>query len=363
MSGTSLDGVDAVLADCAHAPPKLLAHVYRPFSADLRDSLGSLCSTGPNEIERSGIAARDLAHLYAGVVEEVLQRAGVPRSEVRAIGAHGQTVRHRPLLGFSVQLNAPSLLAELSSIDVVADFRSRDIAAGGHGAPLASLFHIAAFSGELPRAVVNVGGISNLTGLPKRGDAGTVIGFDTGPGNLLLDHWAQKHFGLPFDRDGSIAASAQVDQDLLNALLAEPFFAESPPKSSGRELFSPVWLEQALQHRDLDPATVLSTLARLTAIAIGRGINIWFPQASDVVICGGGARNATLLRMLEAECAPRAVIASSALGVEPDQVEALAFAWLAYAHVSGQAGNVPTVTGARGHRILGALYPASARTS
>lgn len=363
MSGTSLDGVDAVLADCAQTPPKSLAHAYRAFPEKLRDSLASLCSAGPDEIERGGVAARDLAHLYAGVVEDVLQRADVKRSEVRAIGAHGQTVRHRPQSGFSVQLNAPSLLAELSSIDVVADFRSRDIAAGGHGAPLASRFHIAAFSGASPRAVVNVGGISNLTGLPKRGEDGTVVGFDTGPGNLLLDHLAQRHFGLPFDRDGAIAASARVDQDLLNALLPEPFFAEPPPKSSGRELFSPVWLEQALRHRDLDPATVLTTLTRLTAVAIGRAISTWFPQASDVVICGGGARNATLLRMLEAECAPRAVIPSSALGVEPDQVEALAFAWLAHAHVSGQAGNVPTVTGARGPRILGALYPARARSA
>ena len=361
MSGTSLDGVDAVLADCAQTPPKSLAHAYRAFPEKLRDSLASLCSAGPDEIERGGIAARDLAHLYAAVVEEVLQRAGVTHTEVRAIGAHGQTVRHRPQLGFSVQLNAPSLLAELSSIDVIADFRSRDIAAGGHGAPLASLFHIAAFSGASPRAVVNVGGISNLTGLPRRGDNSSVIGFDTGPGNLLLDHWAQKHFGLPFDHEGAIAASARVNQDLLNALLAEPFFTEPPPKSSGRELFSAVWLGQALQHRDLDPATVLCTLTRLSAVAIGRAINTWFPQASDVVICGGGARNATLLRMLEAECKPRTVIASSTLGVEPDQVEALAFAWLAHAHVSGQAGNVPTVTGARGPRILGALYPACAR--
>ena len=362
MSGTSLDGVDAVLADCAHAPPKSLAHAYRAFPQELRNALSALCSTGPDEIERSGVAARDLAHLYAGVVDDVLHRAGVARSEVRAIGAHGQTVRHRPQLGFSVQLNAPALLAELSSIDVVADFRSRDIAAGGQGAPLASLFHIAAFSGASPRAVVNVGGISNLTGLPKRADEGPVIGFDIGPGNLLLDHWDQEHFGLPFDRDGAIAASAQVDQDLLEALLAEPFFAAPPPKSSGRELFSPVWLEQALKQRDREPAAVLATVTRLSAIAIGRAVNAWFPQANDVVICGGGARNATLLRMLQAECAPRAVIASSALGVEPDQVEALAFAWLAHVHVSGQAGNVPTVTGARGPRILGALYPERARS-
>ena len=361
MSGTSLDGVDAVLADCTRAPPKSLAHAYRAFPDALRASLTALCTTGPDEIERSGVAARDLVHLYAAVIEDALQTAGVACSAVRAIGAHGQTVRHRPELGFSTQLNAPALLAELSGIDVVADFRSRDIAAGGHGAPIASLFHIAAFSGPLPRAVVNVGGISNLTGLPKAGEDGHVIGFDIGPGNLLLDHWARENFAMPFDRDGALAASARADQSLLDALLAEPFFAAPPPKSSGRELFSPAWLEGALKkNRNLEPATVLATLTRLTAVAIGRAVNTWFPQASDVVVCGGGARNATLLRMLEAECAPRAVIASSALGVEPDQVEALAFAWLANAHVSGQTGNVPSVTGAYGGRILGALYPARA---
>ncbi|MEO8186492.1 MAG: anhydro-N-acetylmuramic acid kinase [Burkholderiaceae bacterium] len=360
MSGTSLDGVDAVLADCTHAPPKSLVHAYRAFPDELRASLTALCTTGLDEVERCGVAAGDLVRLYAAVVDDVLQMAGVARSAVRAIGAHGQTVRHRPQLGFSVQLNAPALLAELSGIDVVADFRSRDIAAGGHGAPLASLFHIAAFSGPQPRAVVNVGGICNLTGLPKAGKDGDVVGFDIGPGNLLLDHWTQKHFAMPFDRDGSIATSARADQSLLEALLAEPFFAQPPPKSSGRELFSPMWLERALQNRDLEPATVLATLTRLSAVAIGRAINSWFPQANDVVVCGGGARNATLLRMMESECAPRPVVASSAVGVEPDQVEALAFAWLANVHVNGQTGNVPSVTGARGGRILGALYPAQA---
>jgi anhydro-N-acetylmuramic acid kinase len=362
MSGTSLDGVDAVVADCARTPPRSLAHAYRPFSDELRNSLTSLCATGPDEIERCGIAAGELAHVYADAADEVLRIAGIARSAVRAIGAHGQTVRHRPNLGFSIQLNAPALLAELSGIDVVADFRSRDIAAGGHGAPLASLFHIAAFSGQAPRAVVNVGGISNLSGLPKAEADGPVIGFDIGPGNLLLDHWAQKYFSMPFDRDGAIAASARADQRLLDALLDEPFFTRSPPKSSGRELFSPAWLEQALQNIDFEPATVLATLTRLSATAIGRAINTWYPQANDVVVCGGGARNATFLRMLGTECAPRAVMPSAALGVEPDQVEALAFAWLAHAHVSGAAGNVPSVTGARGRRILGALYPARVRS-
>jgi len=217
-----------------------------------------------------------------------------------------------------------------------------------------------------PRAVINLGGISNLTGLPASSalPEEQVIGFDCGPGNLLLDFWTQRHFGTPFDRDGAIAASAEPNQRLLEALLAEPFFALPPPKSTGRELFSPQWLERAMNRADeqdlqaLRPEIVLATLTRLTAVAIGDAIERWFPQAADVVLCGGGTQNATLQRMLTEQCAPRRVLASSAIGIAPDQVEALAFAWLAYAHVSGLNGNVPSVTGARGGRILGALYPA-----
>ena len=213
MSGTSLDGVDAVLADCSTSPPRTLAHAHRAFADDLRASLAALCTSGSDEIERAGVASRALAQVYAASVDDLLSAAGVARSSVRAIGAHGQTVRHRPGLCFSMQLNAPALLAELTAIDVVADFRSRDIAAGGQGAPLAPIFHKVAFGAAAPRAVVNIGGISNLTALP--GDDAPVIGFDCGPGNLLLDAWTARHFHKPFDSDGAIAASADVDQQLL----------------------------------------------------------------------------------------------------------------------------------------------------
>ena len=356
MSGTSLDGIDAVLADCSSAPPQTLAHAYRAFGADLRAELAALCTSGPDEIERAGVCALQLVRLYAAVVNDVLHAAGVAPTAVRAIGAHGQTVRHRPQHGYSVQLNAPALLAELTGIAVVADFRSRDLAAGGQGAPLASLFHLAAFRGLQPRAVVNIGGISNLTGLPGA-DGGDIVGFDCGPGNLLLDHCTRLHFAQPFDRDGVLAASASPDQDLLDSLLSDPFFSHPPPKSTGRELFSPGWLDRATGARSLQPKVMLATLTRLTATAIARAIDRWFPHAADVVVCGGGAQNATLLRMLADVSAPRSVMTSSVLGVEPDHVEALAFAWLAYAHVNRQPGNAPSVTGARGARILGALYP------
>jgi len=365
MSGTSLDGVDAVLADCSASPPVTLAHRYQPFSEALRTKLAGLCASGLDEIERAGSAARELAHVYATGVDALLQTSGVARASVRAIGAHGQTVRHRPQLGFSTQLNAPAWLAELTGIDVVADFRSRDIAAGGHGAPLASLFHVAAFGVAQPRAVINLGGISNLTGLPgTRAREDEVIGFDCGPANLLLDFWTQQHFGLPFDRDGAIAGSVEHDAQLLEVMLAEPFFRAAPPKSTGRELFSSEWLSRAmgqathLNKRPPKPEVVLATLARLTCVVVASAINRWFPQAVDVVLCGGGTRNLTLRRMLADECAPRQVISSSEVGVEPDHVEALAFAWLAHAHVTRRNGNVPSVTGARGGRVLGALYPA-----
>ena len=366
MSGTSLDGVDAVLADCSVCPPKTLAHRYQPFTPVLRTELAALCSSGADEIERAGAAARELAHVYAASVDALLGNAGVLRASVRAIGAHGQTVRHRPHLGYSTQLNAPAWLAELTGIDVVADFRSRDIAAGGHGAPLASLFHVAAFAGARARAVINLGGISNLTGVPGNGALESeVIGFDCGPANLLLDFWTQQHFGLPFDRDGAIAASAEPDAQLLDVMLAEPFFTAAPPKSTGRELFSPEWLRRALgQSKNPNqqapaPEVVLATLTRLTCVVVASAIDRWFPEAADVILCGGGTRNHTLRRVLAEQCNPRQVISSSALGVEPDHVEALAFAWLAHAHISRRSGNVPSVTGARGGRVLGALYPAA----
>jgi anhydro-N-acetylmuramic acid kinase len=289
------------------------------------------------------------------VGSQLLAGAGVSR-DVRAIGAHGQTVRHRPDLGFTLQLIAPAMLAELTGIDVIADFRSRDVAAGGQGAPLVPAFHAAAFSAEAPRAVVNLGGISNLTGLP--GDASPMIGFDCGPGNLLLDAWTRRHFDLPFDRDGRIAASATPDADLLGLLLSEPYFDLEPPKSTGRELFSLAWLERRVEERAVEPRTMLATLTRLTAVVIGRSIARWFPQARDVVVCGGGTRNATLLDMLRAECAPRPVLESTQLGIAAEHVEALAFAWLAHEHLNHRPGNLPSVTGARGPRLLGALYPA-----
>ena len=357
MTGTSLDGVDAVLADFPSGKPKSIAHVQHRLADDLRTTLLGLNRPGEDELHRAAVAGQHLARAYAAAVGDLLRAAGVEAGDVRAIGAHGQTVRHRPEAGYTIQVNAPATLAELARIDVVADFRSRDIAAGGQGAPLAPAFHAQAFRGADARAVVNVGGISNLTGLPAAGIDSPVLGFDCGPGNVLIDAWALEHLGEPLDRDGGWAAGGRVHAGLLSALLDEPFFALAPPKSTGRDLFNRDWLQRKLDGFKVDPRDVQATLTRLTAVVIGNVVEHYFAEAADVVVCGGGAYNATLLQMLGETCAPRRVVASDAVGVPADQVEALAFAWLAREFIERRAASLPAVTGARGSRLLGALYP------
>jgi anhydro-N-acetylmuramic acid kinase len=356
MSGTSLDGVDAVLADCAPRVPGSLAHVHTPMPPALRAELLALNSSGDDEIHRSHVAARELAQLYAASVASLLASAGVEAAEVLAIGAHGQTVRHRPDLGYTVQLNAPALLAELTGINVVADFRGRDVAAGGQGAPLVPAFHRVVFGGDRPRAVVNIGGIGNLTML----DGERVSGFDTGPGNALIDGWMAAHFDAAFDAGGALAATARPDEELVGTLMSDAYFAAAPPKSTGRDLFTLDWVSRVARARQLDARVVLASLTELTARSIGDAIARWAPAAEDVVLCGGGARNATLTRSLQRRLgASRPVRLADELGVAADQVEALAFAWLARRHLRREPGNLPAATGARGPRVLGALYPAA----
>jgi anhydro-N-acetylmuramic acid kinase len=356
MTGTSLDGVDAVLADCAPRIPAALAHVHKPLPPALRSELLALNASGADEIHRAHLAAQELARLYAATVASLLEAAGLHAGEVRAIGAHGQTVRHRPDLGYTVQLNAPALLAELTGIDVVADFRSRDVAAGGQGAPLVPAFHRVVFGSDRPRAVVNIGGIGNVTAL----DGERVTGFDTGPGNVLIDGWMAAHFDAAFDAGGALAATARPDEELVDALLGDPFFALAPPKSTGRDLFTLDWVRRFERTRQVDATVVLASLTELTARSIGDAIARWIPEAEDVVVCGGGARNATLMQSLQRRLgASRPVRTADELGIAGDQVEALAFAWLARCHLHREAGNVPAATGARGPRVLGALYPAT----
>ena len=364
MSGTSLDGVDGVLAEInadANGHMLSLAHAHRPFPSSLRDELLALNRSGPDELHRAALATNAMVTLQAEVVRTVLADAGLQAAQVHAIGAHGQTVRHRPGefdgRGYTLQLMNGALLAELTGIAVVCDFRSRDVAAGGQGAPLVPAFHAARFArpGE-ETAVLNIGGIANLTLL---GAAGEVTGFDCGPGNVLMDLWCQRHLGSAYDVNGRWAAQGRVDNALLATLLAEPFFARLPPKSTGRDLFDAAWLQQRLGATRSGPVDVMATLAQLTAQAAVQALTRHAPKARELMVCGGGAFNAHLMARLAAAAGAQVRVCSSAVaGVPPDQVEALAFAWLAWAHTARRAGNVPAVTGAAGARVLGAWYPA-----
>lgn len=356
MSGTSLDGVDGVLFEDGERP-LALAHVWVPMPETLRASFMALNTSGADELHRANLAAIGLAEVYAGVVGRLLEQTGVARSAVSAIGAHGQTVRHRPDAGYTVQVNAPALLAETCGIAVVADFRSRDVAAGGQGAPLVPAFHRALFGrpGEA-LAVLNLGGIANLSLLHADGG---LLGFDTGPANALLDDWIGRHLGAAFDAGGSWAAGGKVDPGLLERLLEDPYFSAAPPKSTGRDHFDIAWLDAALAGRDaVAPRDVQATLAELSAASIADALVRHLPEARTLLVCGGGAHNADLLARLRARLPEVGVEASSARGVPPEQVEAAAFGWLAARTMKGEPGNLPEVTGARGPRVLGAIYPA-----
>jgi anhydro-N-acetylmuramic acid kinase len=364
MSGTSLDGVDAVLVDFAVSTPacgKIVAHAHVPFDTALRSELLALNTSSNDELARGALAANALARCYAGVVAQLLSETGVSRADVRAVGAHGQTVRHQPKVGtevgYTVQLNNAALLSELCEIDVVADFRSRDIAAGGQGAPLAPAFHRAAFArpGETV-AVLNLGGIGNLTILR----ADSTVGFDCGPGNALLDHWCERHTGHAYDAEGRWAASGRVIAALLDAMLAMPYFDMPPPKSTGRDLFNAQWLAPLLARHAEGAALqdVQATLAELTAVAAARAVRVHASEARELWVCGGGAFNEHLLQRLAALAAPLQVRSTAELGIPPTQVEAAAFAWLAHRFVLRLPGNLSSVTGAAGPRVLGALYPA-----
>jgi len=355
MSGTSLDGVNAVLADFSAARPVVRSRTHVPFKGELHDALAALMHPGPDEIDRAGAAAGDLARVYAAAVAETLRIAGVQAPAVTAIGCHGQTVRHRPQLGYTVQIGNAALLAELCGIAVVADFRSRDMAAGGQGAPLAPAFHAAVFACPAEsRAVLNLGGIANLTALPV---SGPVTGFDCGPANRLLDAWSARHRGVPFDEGGEWAAQGREDPALLARLWSDPYFPASPPKSTGRELFNEAWLDRQLSGSE-SPVDVQATLAALTVRSVTDALARWCKGTGRVLVCGGGAKNNHLMARLAAECGALEVESTAGYGVDPEDVEALAFAWLARETTAGRSGNLPSVTGARGPRVLGAIYPA-----
>src|SRR5438552_9651697 len=360
MSGTSLDGVDAVVAD--FSPPsgitcETLGAAHIPLPTMLRDELLALQTPGANELARAGSAANMLAELYADAIRRALVSAKTDHNQVIAVGVHGQTLRHRPERGFTLQLNNPARVAERADMVVVADFRSRDVAAGGQGAPLVPAFHAALFrSKNRHRVIVNIGGIANITDLPP---TGAISGFDTGPGNALLDLWCARNRGDPFDAGGAWAATGKVNEALLMALLAEPFFTAKPPKSTHRDKFNLSWLEERLVAAGWkgEADDVQATLVALTARTIADAIRTQAPDSLDVLACGGGARNTTLMKALTRELAPRHVGTTADEGVPVEHVEALAFAGLAAETLAGRPGNLASVTGAAGPRVLGAIYP------
>ncbi len=358
MSGTSLDGVDAVLADFTeNRQTTLIQTFFLPFENALRSDLLALHHPGHDELNKAALASNQLAHLYAKTVFELLKKSDIAAKDVTAIGCHGQTVRHCPEKnrGYTIQLVNAALLAELTGITVVADFRNRDIAANGQGAPLVPAFHNAMFlDPNHYRTIVNIGGIANLTYLDP---GNTVSGFDCGPGNLLMDAWCLRHTGQPYDKDGQWAATGKVIPALLEAFLAADFFSYSPPKSTGRDLFNIKWVKKHLKGNEL-PEDVQATLMQLTIKSISRSIREYYPATSEVYLCGGGAHNLLLVNQLRKTLSDKLILLTDELGIPADWVEAYAFAWLARQAMLKQPGNIPSVTGARGERILGAIHPA-----
>ena len=353
MSGTSLDGVDAVLADFSSGMPSMLGSHYRLYPDDLREALLDLHEPGDNELHRSALLANAVTEQYAIAVNALLS-AKNGHTTVAAIGCHGQTVRHCPEHAYTIQLVNGALLAERTGLTTVTDFRSRDIAAGGQGAPLVPAFHAACFRHTTEsRVIVNIGGIANVTYLPPEG---TISGFDTGPGNLLMDAWVRRHRKESHDHDGGFAASGKVDTRLLQEMLADAYFHRPPPKSTGRDHFNMAWLE-SFAIASSAPEDVQATLAELSAASIAASVEKYCNDAQEVFVCGGGAHNTHLMNRIAARLHSRRLASTEVLGMHPDWVEALAFAWLARCTMENISGNAPEVTGAKGSRVLGAIYP------
>ena len=359
MSGSSLDGIDVALTDLQNAACKIVATHFQPYSNELKSALLALHFPSENELEKSALMANQLARLYAEAVNTLLEKNNLNPHTITAIGCHGQTIRHQPRnqndVGYTIQLGNNALLAELTNITVVGDYRSRDIAAGGQGAPLVPAFHQATFANNnKTRAIVNIGGIANITFLTK---TGKVFGFDSGPGNILLDHWVKLNLKQDYDTNGAWSATGVVNQSLLKSMLADPYFALPPPKSTGRDLFNAAWLTQHAI-KDYKPEDVARTLVQLTSDSIIRAMQEYCPSVDEVYLCGGGAHNELLRKSLESKLGNATLWTTDKLGVNVDWVEAAAFAWLAKQTIENTPSNLPSATGADGLRVLGAIYPA-----
>ncbi len=359
MSGTSIDGMDAVLVDFSINPPTLVATHSEAFDERLRTSIMELTRPDGNEIERLAQLDRELGNFSAQLCQQLLHRAGVLANEVTAIGSHGQTIRHAPNAtpAYTLQIGDPNTIAQLSGITTVADFRRRDLVVGGQGAPLVPAFHQSLFrSNSQNRVILNIGGIANISILPADASL-TVTGFDTGPGNMLMDAWVQFALQQPYDHNGDWARSGQNNTELLTQLQSDPFFSRQPPKSTGREQYNLQWLRQQLR-QNYPAEDVQATLCELSATTIASAITQFAPKTDEVFVCGGGARNSYLIERISALLDARHVTTTAALGIDPQSVEAMAFAWLAYRTLKHLSGNLPAVTGASEEVILGGIYPA-----
>lgn len=360
MSGTSADGIDAALVDMQTTPPRLIATHRLPFSSELRARIHAISLPGDNEIDRMGELDMELGRHFAQCTLDLLARANLTPNQIIAIGSHGQTIRHRPpgttVNCFTLQIGDPNVIAELTGITTVADFRRRDMAAGGQGAPLVPAFHRALFhSTAQDKVIVNIGGMANITWLPSGGE---VCGFDTGPGNVLMDSWINECQGCSYDKQGNWAASGEVIKELLDALLSDPFFNQPFPKSTGREHFNRQWLNQHLQQLPLTPATqdVQATLLELTVRSIVESIELLSQTTKEILVCGGGAFNTRLLERLT-ELLPNCPVKTTAgRGIDPQWIEAMAFAWLAQQTIERKPGNLCAVTGAKREVVLGGVY-------
>jgi len=357
MSGTSLDGMDAVLVNFGEKSQdiKIMGHSYVPYEDKLKMALLELHSPNTNELEESLVIANIVSKKAYEAIETLLNKTNILSKDIRAIGFHGQTIRHQPQKGFTLQIGNPALLAELSNIDVIADFRSRDVAASGQGAPLVPAFHQEMFSHPTTyRAILNIGGIANITLLnPKT----TVTGFDTGPGNILLDHWSKTHRNQAFDENGAWAKEGKIIEILLGAFFKDAYFEKTAPKSTGRDHFNAAWLNKHLE-KSYSKQDIQRTLLELTALSIAKAIDSHDTNITEIYLCGGGALNSFLVERLKTLMPKIKIQPTDLLGIPTQYVEAAAFAWLAKQMLFSKPGNLPEVTGARGLRILGALYPA-----
>ncbi|NOX43655.1 MAG: anhydro-N-acetylmuramic acid kinase [Gammaproteobacteria bacterium] len=366
MSGTSIDAIDAVIVDLSQnslkSTPLIIQTHSHPYPHDIHDDILSLCQPGENEIERLGQLDMQVGHVFANATRTLLTKANLAASDIIAIGSHGQTVRHQPNVDnpFSIQIGNPTVIARQTGITTVADFRNADIAAGGQGAPLVPAFHNQLFgSSGINRVVLNIGGIANITTLSANPQH-PVTGFDTGPGNILMDAWTQEYFDQAFDDDGELSHRGTANATLLEALLSDPYFTSTPPKSTGREYFNMNWLTDYLEKLNgtFEPIDVLSTLNQLTVTTIATEIKKYAPDTTELLVCGGGVKNKTLMNKLAIELNNCNVVTTEKYNLDPDWVEAVAFAWLAKMALDNAPGNIPTVTGAKHEVILGGIYKA-----